>query len=159
MRLLNSLQIKAFLLYPIALLIAVSISEAQAPRKTVVPKRTAQPNPHRLARMELLACKTINPQFLTKPKITITSFTRPSLLSKTYHVEGYIDGVCVREAGYYENGERLIKFPLKTSRAYSKYPFKLDVKLENKPEIRAFNVNWGRVAKMLEPPEVPPSKK
>ena len=104
---------------------------------------------------EIMACQRSNPKNRPKPRIGITQITQSSALrGGKYIVEGIIDGVCLKEAGLYQNGERVIVFNLTTTRIYKRYPFKIEVHVDDKPEIRAFDINWRRTSKMLIPKDM-----
>lgn len=95
-------------------------------------------------------CKAFSPSQLSPPGIAITKVKQSSSLKGgKYKVEGIIDGVCLKEAGLYIGGSRVLKFNLAITPSYKRYDFQLEITADDNPEIRAFDINWRRTSVML----------
>jgi hypothetical protein len=104
----------------------------------------------RIEQENMRACQSMKPGAINAPRITVSQVKQSSSFKGgKYRVEGVIDGVCIREAGLYENGERIFKFPLTLSPFYKRYDFSFEVVSDKAPEVRAFDINWQRASKML----------
>ena len=106
----------------------------------------------RLEQDNMNACLDMNPDNLQAPLISVYNTKQSSAFKGgKYQVEGVIEGVCIKEAGLYENGKRIVKFPLETSPYYKRFKFQIEIAEDNNPEIRAFNINWRRNTRYLLP--------
>lgn len=88
---------------------------------------------------------------LPSPRIAISEWQRSgNTLTSEVKVRGYIEGRCISEAGYYENGQlkERISFTEKPER--TRFPFILKGSLSpaDKPEVRATNRN-GEARRVL----------
>ena len=76
------------------------------------------------------------------PDIDIDSIEKYPLAgaSKTYVVKGFIVGACLKEAGYYEDGVLKKEITVPGKPAFKRYPFQVEVRPEQGPQIRAYNL-------------------
>ncbi len=89
---------------------------------------------------ELAACDQLNPNDITRPKIFIERVVPKSLRTgNKMTILGAIEGVCLVEGGYFENGERVQNFPVVSEREFNRFPFELRTDGRFKAEIRVYN--------------------
>lgn len=104
----------------------------------------------------VLKCRKVNPYYLSKPIVRIKSIRSVDRYApKEFKVGGTIEGICIVEAGYYEDGERVFELPVSVSRQYRSYSFAFDFHAEKSPQIRVIGVNGVRTIKVLDPSEKP----
>ena len=85
-------------------------------------------------------CRDINRYDLTPPSINI-SRVRDSETVFGYQVKikGSIEGVCLTEAGLFENGEKTKNISVASSRNFKRFDFEVLANKNSKAEIRAYN--------------------
>lgn len=98
---------------------------------------------------------------IAAPRINIYSSKRTgSNYDGTYRVRGSVEGVCLADAGYFENGKKASTIPVTTTPKLTRREFEVRARGRFSPEIRVYNVN-GDVAVIPILPEqddTPPSE-
>ncbi|MCB0331360.1 MAG: hypothetical protein KDD70_16935 [Bdellovibrionales bacterium] len=85
-------------------------------------------------------CQGKAPYELAEPIIDIIRSSKSGKRSpETYQVDVSIEGVCLVDAGYYEEGRIVRKFPLETIQSFKKFFFTFTARAKNRPEIRVYN--------------------
>jgi hypothetical protein len=94
----------------------------------------------------LVECRKTKPEFLLKPSVSFFKRERARnvLGSQEEQVSGTIEGVCLIEAGYFEDGRKISDIPVVTLRDFRRFEFSTKVNLSKGGEIRAYNVNGLR---------------
>jgi hypothetical protein len=79
---------------------------------------------------------------LEDPRIEIVQQnSQPS--ARTVHVKGVIEGVCLSEAGLYENGQQRKRISVSTLPTFKRFSFDLTAAPGTQREIRAYNTQGG----------------
>ncbi len=122
----------ARLLLPSLLLLFTSTNLNAAPSNSNISqsrlKKPASGKNSQLLREQnnMRICRAFSPENIQTPRISVTKIKQSSALKGgEYKVEGIIDGVCLKEAGLYVNGSRIVKFKLSTTPTYKRYDFQL----------------------------------
>lgn len=126
--------------------------QSPRPRQTATVKKVeiSKNQAFRKEQMNMRICKAFPAAEILKPRVTINGIKQAgSMKGGKYHISGIVDGACLKEAGLYQNGERVFKFPLKTTPTYTSFEFELDVLMDDDPEIRVFDINWQRSSKFI----------
>ena len=97
------------------------------------------------------SCKFIDPYYITTPRVNITSVAQPGPYFRgTYQVKGSVDGTCIVDASYFEDGELIKSLPVITSRSFHRFTFELSVPPDKIAEIRSYNVYNQRASKRID---------
>jgi hypothetical protein len=93
-------------------------------------------------------CRSIDPTGLGSPRIEIADVERSGSGffggSDRYRITGSVEGVCLVEAGLFEEGEKVENIPIATSRDFRRFQFDVKARTGEAPEIRAYNINGQR---------------
>ncbi len=103
------------------------------------PFGSTTPRPSRDDRQALARCRNM---YIAPPRIDLGEL-RPtgSLFSGKYKVEGSIRGVCIAEAGYFENGRLRESVEIPLSDLFSRREFKFKVQSGRRGEIRVTTID------------------
>ncbi|MBX7145552.1 MAG: hypothetical protein K1X79_13965 [Oligoflexia bacterium] len=85
--------------------------------------------------------------YLSHPRIDIYRIKKTgNIFGDKYKVRGVIEGVCLVEAGYYEDGRREDEIAVVTTPEFRRFEFEVRVRAdqERQPEIRAYNIQGDR---------------
>lgn len=63
--------------------------------------------------------------------------------TKSNQIRGYIEGICLTEAGEYANGNRIENITLPKSTEFKRVPFSLQLKNGQSRELRVYNSHGG----------------
>lgn len=75
------------------------------------------------------------------PRIDVSRIKASGNMFKSgYKVYGSFEGICLQEAGYFENGHLKQKFPVAVSRQFRRSEFEVKIRGDKNPEIRVYNV-------------------
>jgi hypothetical protein len=116
----------------------------KGPYKIQTKKKIKQTKPSKTPRQldhtMIQACKYIDPYYIQTPRVNIISAKRQAPYFRgLVSVKGYIDGACIVDANYFEDGERVLSLPIETTRTYQRFDFSLTVPADKKTEIRVYN--------------------
>jgi hypothetical protein len=92
-------------------------------------------------------CTGENLRYLRAPKVEVYDLrSRGNILGDKYRVKGVIEGTCVAEAGYYEDGRMVEKIPVSTTPEFKRFEFEVTIRGDSsrRPEIRAYSANGDR---------------
>lgn len=90
-------------------------------------------------------CNSTYNQNIAAPYVNVYEVRKiGNLFSEKYKVKGSIEGVCLAEAGYFEQGRKVEDFKFQTTPAFARYEFEVTVRASKRPEIRVYNSNGER---------------
>lgn len=92
-------------------------------------------------------CSGENLRFIRAPRIDVYDLrSRGNLFGDKYRVRGTIEGTCISEAGYFEDGRLVEKIPVNTTPEFKRYEFEVNIRGDSSrdPEIRAYSANGER---------------
>ena len=85
-------------------------------------------------------CKYISRYDIGKPRIDLGRLKHTGNIFKDkYKVSGSVEGICLVEAGYFEQGRKVHEIPVATTRDFRRYDFQVEVRASRDPEIRVYN--------------------
>lgn len=90
---------------------------------------------------------------LLPPRIDITEVRPTGITGAAVRVRGIIEGVCIRDAGYYERGELVDPFPVTTSTDLKRFEFDVRAYPQKQGAIRAYTVQGQRAEYFVQPVE------
>jgi len=91
------------------------------------------------------SCSSLGHRHLAKPRIDIFRVKKSgNFFGDKYRVEGAIEGVCLTEAGYFEEGRKKENIPVTTSTTFRRIEFKITARNNKNPEIRVYNASGDR---------------
>ncbi len=94
---------------------------------------------------DLRRCNGLNNQYIAPPYINIFDVRKSgNVFSDKYKVKGSVEGVCLAEAGYFEQGRKVQDFKIFTTPIFERYEFEVTARGGRHPEIRAYNTNGER---------------
>lgn len=80
-------------------------------------------------------------QYYARPGVYILNIKRTGgYFSSKVKVSGYIEGVCIEEAGLFEDGYKTSNFQIPTTNQFGRYEFQIVTDKDRVPEIRAYNI-------------------
>jgi len=86
-------------------------------------------------------CSSVSRFDIAPPRVNIS---QTSLSSGTFGnsilVEGSVEGVCLTEAGGFQNGRLVGSIPIVTSRQFGRFNFQMSLSEADNPEIRVYNI-------------------
>jgi hypothetical protein len=59
-------------------------------------------------------------------------------------VRGTVEGVCIQEAGLFQNGRLVQRIPVRTSSHFDRFEFEVKADMGEHPEVRAYNTEGDR---------------
>ncbi|MBX7137170.1 MAG: hypothetical protein K1X83_04230 [Oligoflexia bacterium] len=81
----------------------------------------------------------------SSPHVDVQSVEKSGgAFSDRYKVSGTVEGICLAEAGLFENGKLTQRIRLRTAPTLKRYEFSITARLDDVPEIRVYNVNGDR---------------
>lgn len=85
-------------------------------------------------------CQGVSRQELSRPRVNIYKVRRAgSMFGSKLKVSGSVEGVCLAEAGSYENGRPEDPIRVSPQRNFKRFDFDVYVKGDKNPEIRVYN--------------------
>lgn len=97
-------------------------------------------------------CRQIPRNRLARPWIDIYRVRKTGNFFKSkYRVEGTIEGVCLVEAGRFEEGRKDEDIPIRTNPEFERYDFSVTVNSSRDPEIRVYNIYGERAVVEIDP--------
>ena len=91
------------------------------------------------------SCDVIDRSAIAPPSIYIADVkTTGNFVGSKLKVRGYVEGICLAEAGGYENGRRVASIPLTKTASFKRFEFAVTVDGRSNPEIRGYNINGER---------------
>lgn len=98
-------------------------------------------------------CRALEIDRIGRPTVEIYDIDRSGggFFSDRYHVEGALEGVCLIEAGVFEEGKKVRDIPIQTTREFRRFDFDVRADASNYPEIRVYDVNGQRDVYRLTP--------
>ncbi len=89
-------------------------------------------------------CRAGN-SYLAPPHVDIISTKRlGSLSARRFKVTGTVEGICLVDAGLFEDGKKVQNINICTTPELSRFQFTAIVRSDHAPEIRAYNSNGER---------------
>jgi hypothetical protein len=86
-----------------------------------------------------------NGAYVPRPNIDIHSIKKTGNLFKSYYkVRGTVEGKCITEAGYFEDGRRETIIPTVVTPDFRRFEFEVKIRADRDPEIRAYNTQGER---------------
>jgi hypothetical protein len=99
------------------------------------------------------ACRALKRR-ISDPRIEISRIRRTgNFLRPDYRVEGVIEGVCLSEAGYFEKTRKKQDISVVTSPDFRRFEFSIKVRVNEDPEVRAYNIFGARDIEVIDPYE------
>jgi len=93
---------------------------------------------------ELAACRDRR-NYVARPRVDVYSADRTgNMLRSKVRVKGTIEGACLIEAGYFEEGRKREEISIRTTREFRRYEFEVVADSSRRPEIRVYNVHGDR---------------
>lgn len=90
-------------------------------------------------------CDTIDRSAIAQPSIYISDVkSSGNFFGSKIKVQGYVEGICLVEAGGYENGRRVASIPVTKSSNFKRFEFKITLDGSNNAEVRVYNINGER---------------
>jgi hypothetical protein len=89
-------------------------------------------------------CRNIPRTQIRKPNIEISRERPGNEWNDRIKVQGTVEGQCLTEAGYYEDGRKVESIPLVTSGDFQRFDFDIKARGGRDPEIRVYNVHGDR---------------
>jgi hypothetical protein len=89
-------------------------------------------------------CRDIPRTRIRKPNIEVSRERPGNNWNDRIKVQGTVEGQCLTEAGYYEDGRKIQSIPLVTSRDFQRFDFDIKARGGRDPEIRVYNVHGDR---------------
>ena len=83
------------------------------------------------------------------PRIEITSTSGSPKSQRSLRLQGYVEGVCLSEAGLFQNGQEQESISVSTLPKFKRFEFDLTVSGGKKREIRVYNTRGGRARSVL----------
>lgn len=90
-------------------------------------------------------CQQMRSGYVPSPRISIYK-VKPTgnVFSSKYKIVGEIEGICLVEAGLYEDGRRVQNIPLRTTPEFQRFEFEVKGSPDNDPEVRVYNIQGDR---------------
>lgn len=97
------------------------------------------------------SCANMSRSQIGRPRIEIDRVkSTGNLFGDKVKVRGTIEGVCLAEAGLFEDGRKVDSIPISTSEQFRRFEFEVKTKLDNDPEIRAYTTSGDRDIEPIE---------
>ena len=91
------------------------------------------------------SCDTIDRAAIAAPSVYISEVkSSGNFFGSKLKVRGYVEGICLAEAGGYENGRRVASIPIIKTSNFKRFEFAVTLDGSNGPEIRVYNINGER---------------
>lgn len=86
------------------------------------------------------ACNNFRHGQMARPRINISKVEKSGNIFKDkYRVFGSVEGICLVEAGYFENSTLKQKFNIGTTTSFRRFNFETVIRKSRNPEIRVYN--------------------
>jgi hypothetical protein len=97
-------------------------------------------------------CREAGRRGIAQPYVNIYKVkSRGGVFDDKYRVYGSVEGVCLAEAGYFENGYKRESIPVAMRRDFGRYEFEIDARADRYPEIRVYNAAGDRQIVRINP--------
>ena len=90
------------------------------------------------------SCSAVGRTQLALPRIEVTKTFGSPTSQGSVRLQGYVEGVCISEAGLFKGGEEVESIAITTDPVFRRFSFDLTVGSGKKREIRAYNTQGGR---------------
>lgn len=86
-------------------------------------------------------CRQMDNYYMARPRVNLGR-AKPSgnVFSDKVRVSGSVEGVCLVEAGLFEDGRRVQSIPVATLRDFRRFEFDFQSRESRNPEIRVYNI-------------------
>lgn len=86
-------------------------------------------------------CKQMANYYLARPRVDVGK-TKPTgnFFGDKIKAYGSVEGICLVEAGVFENGRKVQSIPLVTTSEFRRFEFEVTSKSSKDPEIRVYNI-------------------
>ena len=90
-------------------------------------------------------CRSLSRYDVQSPRVEVVNI-KPTgnVFEDNVRVEGAIEGACIQEAGYYEDGRLVERIPVQTTSDFQRFEFGVKAKRNRNPEVRVYNVFGAR---------------
>lgn len=96
-------------------------------------------------------CANLGRDDIGRPHVEIDEVKQTgNVFGDKVKVRGAIEGVCLAEAGLFEDGRKVESIPINTIDQFSRYEFEVKTELDNEPEIRVYTTNGDRDTETIE---------
>lgn len=90
-------------------------------------------------------CEGLDRRDIPEPRVDIERVGGTgNIFGDKYKVRGSVEGVCVAEAGLFEDGRKVQDIPIVTKRSFQRFEFEFKTRLSKDPEIRVYNTAGDR---------------
>ena len=97
------------------------------------------------------SCANLGRDEIERPRVEIEEVKATgNLFGDKVKVRGSVEGVCLAEAGLFEDGRKVESIPINTSDQFSRYEFEVKTELGNDPEIRVYTTTGDRDVETIE---------
>lgn len=96
------------------------------------------------------SCRATGGNDYADPAIEVTDQSADAVAQRTLRIKGYVEGVCLSEAGVYVNGQKRNSISVTSVPAFKRFSFQTVVSPGQKREIRAYNVQGRKAVYSLE---------
>lgn len=84
-------------------------------------------------------CRTLSRSELAPPRVNLEQTGSSGRMFERSTIRGSVEGVCIQEAGYFENGRKVEEIPVQTRRQFGRFNFELRARRDRNPEVRVYN--------------------
>jgi hypothetical protein len=90
-------------------------------------------------------CEQLSSRDIGEPYIDIGRVkSSGNVFGNGVKVSGSVEGICLSEAGLFENGRRVQSIPVNTESRFGRYEFEVKTSTDKRPEIRVYSTNGAR---------------
>ncbi len=110
----------------------------------IAPRGGADTDSHRKPRTShgrgnATECDGLARDEIAPPRVNISRDRDSGSYRNQETVRGSVEGVCVQEAGYFEDGKKVSEIEIETNREFQRFDFEIRIRKDRYPEIRAYN--------------------
>jgi hypothetical protein len=95
------------------------------------------------------SCSATGYNQLKDPRVEVTQQNTDGIAQRTFRLKGYVEGVCLTEAGVYVNGQKQTSIPVDTAPTFKRFAFEFNVTRGSNREIRVYNTQGGQASYSL----------
>ncbi|RMG40307.1 MAG: hypothetical protein D6719_11315 [Candidatus Dadabacteria bacterium] len=96
-------------------------------------------------------CRKMSRYDMARPYINIDRvYQTGNFFKDKVKVRGSVEGICLVEAGVFEEGRKVKSIPVVTTRDFRRYEFEAVVHSTRMPEVRVYNINGDRDVRRIE---------
>ena len=96
-------------------------------------------------------CANLRRDEIARPRVEIEEIKQTgNVFGDKVKVRGSVEGVCLAEAGLFEDGRKVQTIPINTVDQFSRYEFEVKTDLGEDPEIRVYTTTGDRDVETIE---------